>query len=194
MTITTELEVTEIKLPRSMAPNRDPQDVQAWLIGSGIASLAAALHLVKRANVPARQVHILDIHKGSGGAMEEVSGNSSDGYVLHTGAQPYFHEDCVEELLAMVPSPENPAKSVWETIKDYELYGGPGNKSKTRAIRPSGEGSKVDTHRMQIGAKLRMDIIVFLLEREKASDSKRISDVFDGSFFQTEFWALWSTT
>jgi len=177
-----------------MPHNRDPQDVQAWLIGSGIASLAAAVHLVKQANVPARQVHILDVHKGSGGAMEEVSGNSNDGYILHTGAQPYFHEDCVEELLAMVPSSDNPKKTVWETILDYELYGEPGNKAKTRVIRPSGETAKVDAHRMQIGAKLRMDLIVFLLDRERASDSKRISDVFDGSFFQTEFWSLWSTT
>ena len=135
-----------------MAQNRDPKDVQAWLIGSGIASLAAAVHLVKQANVPACQVHILDIHKGSGGAMEEVTGNSNDGYVLHTGAQPYFHDDCVEELLTMVPSPNNPEKTVWETIKDYQLHGGPGNKAKTRVIRPSGDGSKVDLHSMKIGA------------------------------------------
>ncbi|KAJ5480473.1 hypothetical protein N7530_005982 [Penicillium desertorum] len=177
-----------------MAHNRDPKDVQAWLIGSGIASLAAAVHLVKQANIPARQVHILDVHKGSGGAMEEVSGDPNDGYVLHTGAQPYFHEDCVEELLKLVPSPDNPENTIWDTIEDYELHGGPGHKTKTRLLRHRGEETKVDTHGMQIGAKLRMDLVVFLLDREKASDSRRISDVFDGSFFQTEFWTLWSTT
>lgn len=72
-----------------MAPERNPQNVHAWLIGSGVASLAAAVYLVKQANVLARRVHIIDIHHGSGGAMK-TSGNSGDGYVLHTGTQPYF--------------------------------------------------------------------------------------------------------
>jgi oleate hydratase len=177
-----------------MVPNPDPRNVQAWLIGSGIASLAAAVNLIKRAKVPANQVHILDIHKGSGGALEGVTGNPSDGYILHTGAQPSFHEDCVEKLLTEIPSIDDPEKSVLDVTKrdfpDWTL----GNKTKTRAFRLNEESIlKVDAHRTHIGEKLRMELIEFLLDHEKVTDSK-ISEVFDETFFGTEFWAFWSTT
>ncbi|KAJ5401718.1 uncharacterized protein N7487_007614 [Penicillium crustosum] len=177
-----------------MAPTRDPKDVQAWLIGSGVASLAAAVHLINQTKVPARQVHILDVHHGSGGAMK-TSGNSQDGYMLHTGAQPYFHGDCVQDLLAMIPSPANPDQTVWEDIKEQELHSKPFNRAHTRAIRKNNEGMRnVDMHDLRIGGKLRLDLITFILEGERRFDSKKISDVFEDKFFESEFWALWSTT
>ncbi|KAJ6103907.1 hypothetical protein N7486_004129 [Penicillium sp. IBT 16267x] len=177
-----------------MKSTRDPKDVQAWLIGSGVASLAAAVHLIKQAKVPARQVHILDVHHSSGGAMK-TSGNWQDGYTLHTGAQPYFHEDCVKNLLTLVPSPANPSKTSWEDIKEHECYSKPINKAHTRAIRQTEDGlRKVDMHHLRIGAKLRMDLIRFILDGEKSFDSKRIQDVFEEKFFQSELWTLWSTT
>lgn len=177
-----------------MAPKRDPQNVQAWLIGSGIASLAAAVHLVKQAKVPARQVHILDSHHASGGAME-TSGDAKYGYILHTGAQPYFYEQCVKDLLAMVPSPEKPDKTLWEAIREHEDFTRPIGKARTRAIRQTEDGTcKVDTHKLPIGAKLRLELIKFILESERMFESKKISDVFDAKFFESEFWSLWSTT
>lgn len=170
-----------------MAPARNPQDVQAWLIGSGVASLAAAVHLIKQAKVPAYQIHILDIHYGSGGAMETL-GSSRDGYVLHTGAQLYFHEDCVKGLLTMVPSPGDPNKTSWEDIKEHESYSRPINKAYTRVIRQSEEGlRKVDMHYLRIGAKLRMDLIKFILDGEKRFDSEQIRDVFKEIFLSQNF-------
>lgn len=177
-----------------MTPTRNHQEVQAWLIGSGVASLAAAVHLINQGKVPAHQIHILDVHHGSGGAMN-ISGNSREGYVLHTGAQPYLHEDCVKDLLSMVPSAGNPEKTVWEDLKEHELYSKPINKAHTRAIRQSEEGLRnVDMHHLRIGAKLRMDLIKFVLDSERGFDSKKIRDVFEESFFESEFWTLWSTT
>lgn len=177
-----------------MAPKRDPNNVQAWLIGSGVASLAAAVYLVKQAKVPAHQVHILDVHHASGGAME-VSGNLKDGYIYHTGTQPYFQEECVTNLLKMVPSPGNPEMTLWESIKEHEQYTRPMNRAHTRAIIQSEEGlRRVDTHKLPIGAKLRIDLIKFILDNERMFDSKKISDVFDPAFFESGFWSLWSTT
>jgi oleate hydratase len=177
-----------------MAPNRNPQDVQAWLIGGGVASLAAAVHLVKQAKVPPHQVHILDTHHGPGGALK-TSGNSRDGYILHTGTQPYLHGECVKDLLTMIPSPENPAKTSWEAIKEHEWHTRPINKARTRVIRKSGEGPrKIDMHQLRIGAKLRMDLIKFLLSGESSFESMKISEIFDETFFDSELWTLWSTT
>lgn len=173
---------------------RDPQNVQAWLVGSGAASLAAAVHLVKQAKVPAHQVHILDAHHATGGAME-ASGNPKDGYILHTGAQPYFYEQCVTDLLMMVSSPEQPDKTLYEAIRERERFTRPINKAHTRALSQNEDGlRRVDTHKLQIGVRLRRDLISFILENEKSLDGKKISDVFDAKFFESEFWNLWSTT
>lgn len=179
----------------SMAHKRQPENVQAWLVGGGIASLAAAVHLIRKAKIPGPQIHILDIHKGSGGAMEEVSGNSEDGYVLRTGAQVYFHEQCVEELLGMVPSQENSEKTILQSIQDCELDKKPTNKARTLTAKLDNEGRLgVNTHRMNIGMNLRLSLVGFLLDHERASDSRQIKEVFDDAFFQTDFWDLWSTT
>lgn len=176
-----------------MAQRREPKEVQAWLIGGGIASLSAAVWLLQKAKVPPSQIHILDIHESSGGAMEEVSGDLESGYVLHTGAQLYFHEQCVEELLGMVPSRDDPEKSILQTIKDSEQQSP--TKASARALRLDEEGRLVvDTHRMHIGLKLRMALAAFLFDHERASDSREIREVFEDSFFQTDFWGLWSST
>lgn len=152
------------------------------------------MHLIKKGKVPAHQVHILDVHRGSGGAMK-MSGNPQEGYVLHTGAQPYFHEDCMKDLLAMVPSPGNPGRTISEDIKEHELYTKPINKAHTRAIRQTEKGLRnVDMHHLRIGAKLRMDLIRFILDGERGFDSKQIRDVFEETLFESEFWTLWATT
>lgn len=175
-------------------PVRDPKNVQAWIIGSGVASLAAAVHLVKLAKVPAKQIHLLESHHGTGGAME-ISGNATDGYTLHAGAQPYFYEDCVKQLLSMVPSPKSADKSALEDINQHEWYTRPLDMAHTRAIKQDSEGiRKVDSHQSRIGAKLRMDLIRFIFDTERSLSSKRIDAIFDDSFFESEFWSLWSTT
>jgi oleate hydratase len=97
---------------------RDPGSTQAWLIGSGVASLAAAVHLINDAKVPAANIHIFDVHTGAGGGIKSC-GNAENGFVLYTRCLPYFHK-CVEDLLSLVPSPKAPGKSIMDTIRDLE--------------------------------------------------------------------------
>ncbi|KAJ5100019.1 hypothetical protein N7532_007020 [Penicillium argentinense] len=155
-------------------PKRNPQNVQAWLIGRDVASLAAAVHLITKAKVPAHQVHILDIHHGSTGVIKAP------------GAQPYFHEECVKDILNVVPSLTDPDKSCWENIKEHEWYTRPINQSHARVIRQDqGETRQ---------RKARMDLIEFILDDEKSFGPKKIGDLFDKTLFESEFWTLWSTT
>lgn len=176
-----------------MATPREPEKVQAWLIGSGIASLATAVHLIKNAKVPANQIHIVDKHESVGGAMK-TWGNAKEGYVLNTVSLPYFHEACMENLLAMVPNPQYPSHTLLEATKEYEVYGRPKDKAATRIIRQSKDGPEANTTQLHIGAHHRTNLITFILEHEKTLDYKKISDIFDDSFFQTDFWTVWSTT
>jgi oleate hydratase len=141
-------------------------------------------------------VHVLDSHIAFGGAIQ-TSGDSKGGYVLHTGAKPYLQEQCVKDLLQKVPSPaqDDKNKTLWDFIKEHEWYTRPINQAHTRAIRKTEDGScRVDTHKLRIGRKLRMDLIRFILNNERSFDSKKINEVFEPTFFESEFWALWSTT
>lgn len=91
---------------------RDPGTTQAWLVGSGIASLAAAVHLIKDAQMPGSNIHILDRHPKSGGGITS-SGDSENGFLVRPGSSPYFHAECVENLLSLVPIVKNSDNLCW---------------------------------------------------------------------------------
>ncbi|KAE8418949.1 oleate hydratase [Aspergillus pseudocaelatus] len=183
-------------MPHKESSNRrDPGNVQAWLIGGGIASLAAAVHLINDAKVPGKNIHLLDEHRRAGGAMQS-SGDAENGYVLRTACLPYFHDICVQDLLSYVPSPGNNGRSIMDVVRDSES--GEGVKkpiASTRLVEQRSEGlEKVDDKQFHLGIKHRWDLIKLMVEGEKAVAGKSIKDHFDESFFDSKFWTLWSTT
>ncbi|GLA55624.1 hypothetical protein AnigIFM63604_002415 [Aspergillus niger] len=64
----------------------------------------------------------------------------------------------------------------------------------TRALRLGDSGPQVvPTRGIQVGFKHRLELMKFLLERERSLDAKSICQIFEQSFFKTGFWMLWST-
>lgn len=181
---------------KSHLPKRDPQNVQAYLIGSGIASLAAAVHLIEDAKVPGPKIHILDVHQGTGGGMKTF-GDPVKGYFLPFECHPFFHGSCTERLLSLVPSKTEPEKSLMDAIKRFEQSERPQPQdfAFTRSLK-KGETQPeiVYTKGIQVGLKHRMELIKLMLETERMLGSKRIEELFDAPFFKTGFWKLWSTT
>ena len=59
----------------------NPQQSRIYLIGSGIASLAAAAYLVKDAGVPGRNIQILEKANLFGGALDGA-GEADRGFVI----------------------------------------------------------------------------------------------------------------
>ncbi|KAL3462212.1 67 kDa myosin-cross-reactive antigen family protein [Aspergillus heterothallicus] len=106
-------------MQRTQAFSRDPNNTQAWLVGSGISSLTAALHLIKDAKVPGPSIHIIDTHDGSGGGMR-TEGSEESGYFLPYDCTPHFHGRSIERLLSLIPSVSDPDKSIMETINTRE--------------------------------------------------------------------------
>jgi hypothetical protein len=49
---------------------KHPENTNAYLVGGGIASLAAAVHLIQDAHVPASQIHIIESSSVPGGCMD----------------------------------------------------------------------------------------------------------------------------
>ncbi|PWY88929.1 67 kDa myosin-cross-reactive antigen family protein [Aspergillus heteromorphus CBS 117.55] len=177
---------------------RDPQTIQAWLVGSGVSSLAAAVHLIREGNVPGPNIHIFDLRPDSGGEMTSF-GDPERGYFLPFECHPHFHGECTENLLSLVPSARSSYWSLMDDIREFATAERtpPKEVALTRAMRLGKmrpEAVEVYTKNMHVGLKHRMELIVLALERERALGKKSIQEVFDQSFFRTGFWMLWSTT
>lgn len=82
-------------------PYRQPSEIPARLIDSGIASLTAGVLLIYDAKVPDPNIHILDLYAGSGGGMNPY-GDATDCYFLPFECYPHFHA-CMERHLCLVP-------------------------------------------------------------------------------------------
>jgi oleate hydratase len=111
---------------------RDPKSTQAWLIGSGIASLTAAMHLIRDAQASGCNIHILDRHTETEGGIIS-SGDVESGLIFHPGS--LLYEQCVEHLLyvSLIPRAQGSEKCLLDTIGDFEL----------RKARASGNNAKI---------------------------------------------------
>ncbi|KAH2462769.1 hypothetical protein KXW63_008318 [Aspergillus fumigatus] len=179
----------------SNGQRRDPSKVQAWLVGSGMACLAAAVHLIREGNLPGKNVHILDLHLGFGGEMG-TSGDAQNGYFVPFECHPYFHGDCIKDLLSIVPSPGEPGKSMMDDIYSLEKNERrpPQDSGMTRAIKLGKLGPEVVHFRgIQVGLKHRLELMKFILESETSLGAKSINQIFEPSFFEIGFWTRWST-
>ncbi|KAF4627074.1 hypothetical protein G7Y89_g11082 [Cudoniella acicularis] len=174
-------------------PARKPEEVNAYLVGGGIASLAAATHLIHDAHVPANQIHIIESGPLPGGSMDGA-GEPEKGYVLRGGRMLNFSYLCTYDLLSLIPSLSNPAKTVKQEIDEFNAA--PENKTNAHA-RVIAKGEKgpeiVDVSKMGLSKKDREDLVYVAMETEKKLGDRRIDEFFEKSFFQTNFWFMWDT-
>lgn len=178
----------------SHSQGRNPHAVHAWLVGSGIASLTAAVHLIKDAQVPPQQIHILETHSYPGGGVDST-GDPSKGYVIHAGRQPNLNDVCIEDLLSAVPSSSDPDVTLHEEIKRFNEEENVEGQATTHVLTLENAGpEELDLKRLSLNMKDRMDLITFMLETEKALNRKSIRDCFGEEFFRSKFWAVWSAT
>ena len=62
----------------------------AWILGSGLAGLSAAAFLVRDAQVPGENIHILEQANIAGGALDGIK-EPEDGFVIRGGREMENH-------------------------------------------------------------------------------------------------------
>lgn len=176
----------------AFARPKKPQDVEnksAYLVGSGLASLSAALFLVRDAQMPGERIHILEELELPGGSLDGILDNTR-GYIMRGGREMENHFECLWNLFRSVPSLEVKDASVLDEF--YWLNKEDPNFSKMRATMNRGKSAHTDG-KFTLTDKAAEEIARLFLTSEEELNDKRISDVFSEEFFQSNFWLYWRT-
>ncbi|KAJ5700218.1 hypothetical protein N7536_003231 [Penicillium majusculum] len=172
---------------------RTPNKVEAWILGSSIASLASAVHLISDANMPASQIHVLE-SQGTPGDGISSTGDSLNGYDHRPGCLPSFNNGCMEKLLACVPSASGSGATVLKDIEKYHEDIGYQDVPVTHILTQGDHGPKrIEAKQLDLSLNDRMKLTRLLLRSEESLTRKRIDQIFNKPFFDSRFWIVFST-
>ncbi len=176
----------------AFARPKKPEGVEnkhAYIVGSGLAALAAACFLVRDGQMPGENIHILEAMDVAGGACDGIF-DASRGYIMRGGREMEDHFECLWDLFRSIPSLEIDNASVLDEF--YWLNREDPNYSLCRATENRGEDAHTDG-RFGLSTKGAMEIVkLFMTPDEKLYD-KTIEDVFDEEVFDSTFWLYWRT-
>ncbi|MFI8237154.1 oleate hydratase [Streptomyces sp. NPDC085866] len=166
-----------------------PQQSRAYLVGGGIASLAAAVFLIRDAGFAGEEVHVLEELPRVGGSMD--GRGEPAGYVSRGGR---MLEDeaytCLWNLLDTIPTLTDDTVSVREEIRAFSAKWP--TDAKARLI---GKGAEIlDASDYGLDTQDRLELTRLLVLPEAVIGARRIEDFFSPHFFETNFWAMWRTT
>lgn len=168
---------------------QDHRDLHVWILGSSIGSLAAAVFLIRDAEIPAPQIHLLE----SRGAPEDglpTTGDAASGYDHRSSCLTLICDTYTEYLLSRVPSIACPEQTALDNLNSFKE-----DVAATRLLVQGDNHLKaIDPSNSNIGWKVWMSLMTFVLKSEKSLDRKVIHDCFKAKFFSSEFWIVWSST
>ncbi|HXM59876.1 MAG TPA: oleate hydratase [Terriglobales bacterium] len=158
-----------------------------YLVGAGIASLAAAAFLIRDGDIPGRNITILEESAKIGGSLD-AAGTPTDGYTMRGGRMIESKYLCTFDLFSSIPTLDE-SKTVTQEI--FEWNETMKTSSKSRLFR---NGQRVDAPKFGLSEKHILTIERLALEPEGLLGRSSISGQFDASFFETDFWFMWCTT
>jgi oleate hydratase len=165
----------------------DPASGQFYLVGGGIASLAAAAFLIRDGHVRGCDITILEALDKPGGSLDGA-GTAEGGYVVRGGRMLESKYLCTYDLFSSIPTLDD-SKSVTQEIFDWNET--IRTSSKSRLVR---NGKREDAPAYGLDEKHLLTLGRLSIEPEVMLGNSRISDHFDSSFFETNFWLMWCTT
>jgi oleate hydratase len=166
-----------------------PTRGRAYLVGGGIASLAAAVFLVRDAGFDGRGVRILEELPVAGGALDGA-GDPEGGYVTR-GVRMLKEESfsCTWNLLDNIPSLTAPPKTVRDEIREFNA----GSQTSAGARVVGRNHEILDAADLGLSLRDQLDAFRLLVLPERVIGSRRIDDLFSEHFFSSRFWVMWRT-
>ncbi|ANF98107.1 oleate hydratase [Paenibacillus bovis] len=170
--------------------SRKPEGVDsksAYIIGGGLAGLAAAAFLIRDGYMKGEHVHILEELAVSGGSLDGTL-MPHDGFVTRGGREMEAHFECLWDLFRSIPSLEEENASVLDEF--YWLNYDDPNFSNCRIIHQRGERTP-DDGQFTLSKTAQKELISLFMTSEDQLENKRIEDVFGEDFFASNFWLYW---
>lgn len=176
---------------RAVMRNRDYGERRAYLIGGGLASLAAAAYLVRDCGFPAEHITVYESLSVLGGS-NDGAGTAQRGFVCRGGRM--LNEETYEnfwELFGSIPSLEQPGRSAAEEILSF-AHARP---VRAKARLADKNGHILNARTMGFDRADRLALLRLMGTDERKLDGLRIQDWFKGTphFFTTNFWYMWQT-
>jgi len=156
------------------------------LVGSGIASLAAAAYLIRDGGIAGEDTVVYEEASQLGGALD-AHGSPETGYFM-SGSRMFEHKyNATFDLFSFIPSVIDPDISVKQDTELAEQDAVWHNKARL----VDRDCKIIDFHELGFSERDRIDIVALIARAEHSLDSKRISDCFEDHFFKTNFWFEW---
>ncbi len=161
----------------------------AYLIGGGLASLAAACFLVRDGQMAGNRIHILERGSRPGGALDgdQLPGV---GYVMRGGREMDNHFECMWDLFRSIPSIEDEGVSVLDEY--YWLNKKDPNYSLCRATVNRGEDAQTG-NRFGLSDRGSMALMKLFFTPDEDLENVKMTELFDEEVFDTNFWMYWRT-
>ncbi len=158
-----------------------------YLVGGGVASLAAAAFLIRDGDVPGKNIVVFEESEKIGGSLD-AAGTSRTGYVMRGGRMIESKYLCTYDLFSSIPTLDD-SKTVTEEIFEWNRV--MKTSSKSRLFR---EGHRVNAPKFGLSEKHILAIERLELQPEVILGRTSVSDHFESSFFKTDFWFMWCST
>lgn len=168
-----------------------PQGVDAksaYIIGTGLAGLSAAAFMVRDGQMQGSRIHILEKDPIPGGACDGYE--YPDGFVIRGGREMENHFECLWDLFSTIPSIEQDGVTVLDEYR--RLNKKDPNYSLMRATVNRGEDAHTDG-KFALSDKAALSLSKLFLTPDEDLYDKKITDVLDPEFFQSNFWLYWRT-
>ncbi len=165
----------------------DPDRSKVYLVGAGIASMAAAAFLIRDADALGENITLLEESGAVGGSLD-AAGSAEEGYILRGGRMFESKYLCTFELFDGIPTLDDR----WTVTQEIKAW--------NETLKTSSKARLVRGGRRQIGPKFGLtEGQILTLERlvltpEAGLGASTIADQFDQAFFGTDFWYMWCTT
>lgn len=160
----------------------------AYIIGSGLAGLSAAVFMIRDAKIKGERIHILEELNVAGGSLDGTK-RPNAGFVVRGGREMENHFECMWDMYRSIPSLRIPGASYLDEY--YWLNKEDPNSSHCRLIHERGK-ELADDGQYGLG-KCANEIIKLILTPESQIEGETIEDYFSDDFFKTNFWSYWST-
>ncbi|MCI1734601.1 MAG: oleate hydratase [Bacilli bacterium] len=161
----------------------------AYIVGTGLAALSAACYLVRDAQMPGKNIHILEMGPVAGGACDGTL-VPEVGYVMRGGREMDNHFEVMWDLFRSIPSIETEGETVLDEY--YYLNKEDPNYSLCRATVNQGKDAHLDK-KFGLSDKGAAEIAKLYLTPNEELYNKSITDVFDDEVLNSNFWLYWRT-